>query len=191
MSTFSSLRLPACTFLLTVCLAAGPALADKLSEYANARFPVVKGYGGVVVPPAAVMHADKAQRYQIVVETTSEAPDPSKPNPSLERAARLVNLLAQDGVRPKPGDIVVIIHGKATPLVLNDTKYRARFQVTNPNLELIQRLKAAGVSVNVCSQALVGENIAVADVDGRVQVDVAGMTTLATLQLKGYALLPD
>jgi hypothetical protein len=34
-------------------------------------------------------------------------------------------------------------------------------------------------------------NIEPADIDPDVQIDVSALTTLATLQLRGYALIPD
>ena len=86
---------------------------------------------------------------------------------------------------------MAIIHGAATPSILNADAYRKRNGAPNPNLDLIRRLRAAGVSVRVCSQALAGQRITATDVAEDVQIDVAGVTTLANLQLRGYALIPD
>ena len=72
-----------------------------------------------------------------------------------------------------------------------DTAYRARHGSPNPSLELIRKLKDAGVSVRVCSQALAGHSIAPDAVDQLVQVDLAALTTLTNLQLRGFALIPD
>ena len=102
-----------------------------------------------------------------------------------------MNLLAEDGVQPKRGDVVAIFHGPATPAIMSEAAYKARFEGTpNPNLELIARLQKAGVSVRVCSQALAGNSIRTSEVDRSVQVDVAALTTVANLQLRGYALIP-
>lgn len=60
----------------------------------------------------------------------------------------------------------------------------------NPSLELIRKLRDAGVSVRVCSQALAGHSIAPQAVDPAVQVDVAAIITLANLQLRGWVLMP-
>ena len=103
-----------------------------------------------------------------------------------------MNLLAADGVRPVSGDVVAVMHGKATPIVMDDAAYRTRHNgAANPNLELIDQLKKAGVSVRVCSQALAAASIAPEAVDKRVKIDVAALTTLANLQLRGHALIPD
>jgi intracellular sulfur oxidation DsrE/DsrF family protein len=103
-----------------------------------------------------------------------------------------VNLLAIDGVKPSPGDIVAIVHGPATPSILQNAAYgRKAGGKPNPNLELLTKLKAAGVTVAVCDQALHGQGFQSEDVVQEVRIDVSALTTLATLQLKGWALIPD
>ena len=85
-----------------------------------------------------------------------------------------------------------MIHGPATPLVMNDAAYAERMKTrTNPNLPLIAALQSAGVSVRVCSQALAGNKIDAASVEKTVEIDVSALTTMATLQLRGWALIPD
>ena len=152
----------------------------------------VPGHGAVRVVPQTTERPDKSMRYQVVFSVTQPAPDAASVNPSLEKVARFLNLLAGEGIRPKPGDIVAVIHGKATTAALNDGKYRQRNNgAANPNLDLIAQLRAAGAEVHVCSQALAGQKIPVEDVDKRVQIDLAALTTLATLQLRDYAMITD
>ena len=81
---------------------------------------------------------------------------PGKINPTLDRMARFINLLGADGVHLAAGDLVAIVHGPATALVMDDASYRAKFGVANPNLELIEHLRQNGAEVRVCSQALAG-----------------------------------
>ncbi|WP_333953096.1 hypothetical protein [Sphingomonas aerolata] len=47
------------------------------------------------------------------------------------------------------------------------------------------------MSVQVCSQALIGNGIDPATVGKSVETDVSALTTMATLQLRGWALIPD
>ena len=89
-------------------------------------------------------------------------------------------------------DIAVIIHGPATPLVLQNAPYAARMKVAaNPNAALIAALQKAGVSIRVCSQAMVGNEIMPNQVASGVEIDDSALTTLANLQIRGYALIPD
>ena len=104
--------------------------------------------------PDAKERPDRSLRYRVLFSVTKAAATPDQVNPSLEKVARFVNLLGADGVHPKPGDVVVIMQGPATPLVLTDARYAERNKVaSNPNLPLIAALRSAGVSVRVCSQA--------------------------------------
>lgn len=177
--------------VLTLALACA-AVACAQQSPAPASGAAVPGYGATHTPPGALERPDKALRYKVLFSITQAAGGPTRTNANLDKVARFMNLLAEDGVRPAQGDVVAIFHGAATPAVMSDAAYKARFNGTaNPNLELIDRLRKAGVSVRVCSQALAGNDIPVKDVVPGVEVDVAALTTMASLQLRGYALIPD
>ncbi len=153
--------------------------------------PAVPGHGATHTAAGAAERPSDALRYRVLFSIT-QGGDAGKPNESLDKVARFMNLLAEYGVRPAPGDVAAVVHGKATPVVLSDAGYRSRHAgAANPNLDLIGRLRQAGVSLRVCSQALAAAGIAPDEVDGRVQIDVAALTTLANLQLRGHALIPD
>ena len=169
---------------MTTCLAQAQAQSP-------AR-PAVPGFGATHTAPHAAERPSKSLHYKVVFSITQGNDDTTKPNTSLDKVARFMNLLAADGVQPVPGDVVAVIHGKATPIVMDEAAYRTRNNgIANPNLELIDQLKKAGVSVRVCSQALAAASIAPEAVDKRVEIDVAALTTLANLQLRGHVLIPD
>lgn len=155
-------------------------------------FPVIPQFGGIFPMPTAAERPDPKLHYRVIFNITKPATLPDKLNPSLEKVARLVNLLGADGVRPAAGDIVAIVQGPATPVILKNAAYRARTKAEkNPNLALITALKKAGVSVRVCSQAMIGNGITPDQVSPDVIVDDSALTTLTNLQLRGYALIPD
>ncbi len=171
---------------LLLCLQTGAAMA------ADQRHPVMEGYGAIVPLPTAKERPDRSLRYRVVFSVTKAAAAPDQVDPSLEKVARFLNLLGADGVRPAPGDVVVVVHGPATSIVMADARYAARSQgAHNPNLPLIAALRSAGVSVRVCSQALAANRFDPAEVSEGVEMDVAALTTLANLQLRGWALIPD
>lgn len=152
----------------------------------------IPGYGAITPMPDAKERPDPALRYRVLFTVTKASSAADRPNPSLEKVARFLNLMAADGVRPVRGDIVVIINGPATPLILSDEPYAERNKVErNLNLPLIAALRHAGVSVRVCSQALGGNHIDAVDICPQIEVDVSALTTSATLQLRGWALIPD
>lgn len=159
---------------------------------ADPRHPVVQNFGAISPMPAAKERPDRKLRYRVLFSVTKAPASPDQVNPNLEKVARFLNLLGADGVRPLPGDVAVVIHGPATPLVMDDAAYAERLKTANnPNLPLIAALRSAGVSIRVCSQALVGNKIDPATVAKTVEIDVSALTTMATLQLRGWALIPD
>lgn len=172
--------------ILATAFTAAPACAQQRGT------PAIENYGATAPTDGAAERPDPTLRYRVLFDVTRASADASKPSPSLEKIARFLNLLATDGVHPKPGDVVAIVYGPATPVVATDAVYATRTKAPiNPNLPLIARLQAAGVTVAVCSQALHGNDIATKDVAPGIRVDVSAITTQATLQLRGWALIPD
>ena len=154
--------------------------------------PRIAGYGAIAPPTGAETPAEPGLRYRLVFSVTKAAATPDKVNPSLDKVARLLNLLGRDNILPAPGDIVVIVQGAATPIVTNSTVYAAKTKaMSNPNLELIAKLRKAGVIVAVCSQALHANSISSGELAPAIRIDLSAMTTLAALQLRGWALIPD
>lgn len=159
---------------------------------AQTSSPRTAGYGAIAPLTGAETRAEPGLRYRLVFSVTKAAATPDKVNPSLDKVARLLNLLGRDNIRPAPGDIVVIVQGAATPIVTSSIVYAAKTTArSNPNLELIAKLRQAGVIVAVCSQALHANRIASGDLAPAVRIDLSAMTTLAALQLRGWALIPD
>lgn len=166
--------------------------ASSSAMAADPKHPVVPGYGAITPMPEAKERPDHALRYRVLFSVTKAASSPDEVNPTLEKVARFLNLLGADGVRPNPGDVVAIIHGPATALVMNAAAYAERSGgKANANLPLIAALRAAGVSVRVCSQALVGNKVDPAVVQDGIEIDVSALTTMATLQLRGWVLIND
>ena len=170
---------------LCCALAAFPALAQPTAGSA------VPGFGRTYPTEGAEQRPGPALDYRVVFDVTKAASDPAKPNPSLEAAARFLNLLAADGVHPATGHIVLIVHGPATVAVTGNPAYaRKTGERANPNLALIEQLRATGAVVAVCSQAMQGNGVASNELAPGVRVDVSALTTLVNLQLRGWALIP-
>lgn len=153
--------------------------------------PPVPHFGAVVPLPDAANQPDPALQYRVVFDIDAAAGDNNAPHPSFVKVARLLNLLATRGVRPRDGDVVAIVHGPAMAAIMTQEAHKARFGIGNPNETLIAELEAAGAQVHVCGQALHARKIAASEVVPQVKVDLAAVTTLATLQLRGFALITD
>lgn len=171
----------ACSLLLAV-----PALAQSPSGPGGASHDQTYPTGALAERP------DPELDYRVVFDVTKAAADPAQPNPRFAAIARFLDLLAADGVRPEPGHIVAIVHGPATPAIAgNDAYARKTGHSANPNLALIEKLRAAGVTIAVCSHAMHKNRISASETAPGVRVDLSAMTTLANLQLRGWALIPD
>lgn len=153
--------------------------------------PLIAPYGKIAPAPDAAKQPDPAINYRVAFSIAKPSPEPGKVNPSLDKVARYLNLLASAKVTPKKGNIIAVVHGPATDLVLDHRAFRAKHGVDNPNLALINALARAGAEVHVCAQALAGQKIPRSDVASSVTVDLSALTTLTTLQLKGWSVMSD
>ncbi len=170
---------------IVAALLASPVLAQTQPR-------LVPDFGTYFEIPEPYEKLDPSLRYRVVFDVAQPARKPGAVHQGLERVARMVNLLGRHGVTPKPGDIVVTLHGQAAKTALTAAAHAKRFEgQANPNAELIRQLTRAGVSVRLCGQSMVAMGFAKDELNPDVQVDIAAITTLATLQLQGYAIIQD
>lgn len=150
--------------------------------------PVIPGHGGVVLRPQAVEPPRAGAK--VLFDVTANSAD-SEPNKGLDRVARLLNLYGAHGLEPQDIQICVVLHGDATRAALGDADYQKRFgPEKNPNLPLIAKLRAAGVDIQVCGQALNYKGIADAEVEPGISIAAAALTTIIHKQAEGYSYLP-
>lgn len=170
---------------LFAMIAASPAFAQTSA-------PLIPDYGKFAEIADPFEAVDPSLRYRIVFDVSQPARKADEVHQGLERVARIVNLLAHHGAALQAGDIVVTLHGPAARFALSEAAFAKRFEgETNPNAELIRQLTAAGVSVRLCGQSMAANKFAQEELNPDVRVDVSAITTIATLQLKGYAVIQD
>jgi intracellular sulfur oxidation DsrE/DsrF family protein len=162
--------------------------ADTTAPPLELSYPKIQNHGGIVSLPDAAQQPRAAAKVVFDI-TTDNAP--GEVNRGLDRVARYVNLSAGAGVDSGRIQIAAVVHGPATQSILKDSAYaRHRETRENPNLDLIRQLKAAGVELYVCGQALAHHRFDQADVAPEVTIAVAAMTVSVNKQLEGYAYLP-
>jgi len=160
------------------------------ASLAQASEPV-PDYGKISPVAGASNLPDRQLQYRVIFSVTKASEKPANASASLEKVARFLNLLGSQGIPRRKQDVIVILHGQATTAVLEDNAYRSRYGVPNPNLPLIRALRKAGATVHVCGQALAAQKIDPAALAADVIIDLSAMTTIATLQLRGWVLLPE
>ncbi|MGH8402209.1 MAG: DsrE family protein [Gammaproteobacteria bacterium] len=152
--------------------------------------PVIKGAGSMHPLPQAAFQPQKDVTYKAVFSVTHGQKNPKDLDDGLDHVARAVNVFASAGIPLEHLKFVVIIHGGATPIVLDNAHYKKAFGVDNPNLKVIKELKAAGVDIAVCGQAVAGEDYDYSWVNPDVKVALSALSTIVILQQEGYALMP-
>jgi intracellular sulfur oxidation DsrE/DsrF family protein len=130
---------------------------------------------------------DPGLTYKIVFDIGKAAPKIDEVNPRLITISRYYNTLAKGGVPADHRKFVVVFHQEGTEIALNNAAYKARKDGhDNPNIAMIHSMKQAGVDFRVCGQGVLAKKIDMAAINPDVQVDQWAMTTITTLQLRGY-----
>lgn len=180
---FTALSVALCGIALTTLGAAARA-ADP-----DWTYPTIQGFGKIVSLPGASLQPSKDADYKVVFNLTTGG-DADKVNPALDRVARAVNLFTSAGVPLSHLHFIVVVHGPATPLTLDNDHYREKFHVDNPNLKLIGELEKVNVKVAVCGQALAHQSFPQNWVNPQVEITLSAITDLILLEQQGYVLVP-
>jgi hypothetical protein len=86
--------------------------------------------------------------------------------------------------------MAIVLHGAATKESLSNEAYTKLFSKPNPNRELIGQLRAAGVEILVCGQALNHAGYDPAQTADEVKVALSAATAIINRQTQGFAYLP-
>lgn len=149
-------------------------------------YPEIEGYGGIIPLKESIL---PEKENKVIIDITMSADEPNQVNLAYDRIARLVNLYHFAGSKKGDLSLAIITHGGATFTVLNNESYQKKFGTDNPNLEIIAKLKAYGVKIMVCGQALIKRGFEPHDLNKNVDMALSAITTLTDFQKKGYALL--
>lgn len=175
----------------TLALACSSVFAQQ--NYSDSGFwttPTIQNYGKMHYLAKGAYQPEKGATYKIVFALTKGPKTPADVNPALDHVARTVNLYVAAGVPVSHLKFVAIAYGEATTIALSDAAYQAKFGTKNPNLPLIAALRHDGVDVAVCGQAVAEHHFNYSDVDKSVTTALSGLTTVTTLEHKGYTLMP-
>ncbi len=177
-------------FLATICACALTILSGGVAAAElNWVNPAVPDFGSSVALPDSAMQPDRNADYKVVFNITAGGPN-DKINPSLERVARAANIFASAGVPLSHLHFIAVVHGPATPSVLDNDHYQEKFSSDNPNVKLISELKAAGVKVVVCGQALANSKFPQEWVNKDVEVTLSAISSVIILEKQGYVIFP-
>jgi intracellular sulfur oxidation DsrE/DsrF family protein len=103
-----------------------------------------------------------------------------------------INLLASDFHDwNTKGEIVIIFHGDAAYLVLNDESYNMNRRVTtrNPYKNILNGLMEKGVHLELCGATAKGNHWGNANLLPGIEVNVNAMVRLTQLEEEGYTMI--
>jgi intracellular sulfur oxidation DsrE/DsrF family protein len=130
---------------------------------------------------------DPSLTYKIVFDIGKGAAKVDDVNQGLTVISRYFNTLAKGGVPADHRKFVVVFHQEGTEIALNNAAFKAvKDGHDNPNIALIHSMKQAGIDFRVCGQGVLGRKIEMTTINPEIQIDQWAMTTITTLQLRGY-----
>mgnify|MGYP006161187851 CR=1 FL=1 len=151
--------------------------------------PVIDGYGEVKYFEKAAIQPNPSLEYKLLFDIENET-EKNGVNKGLWVIARTLNMLSLGKVPSNNIKIVASIHGDASFIALNDKAYQNKFAKSNPNLDLINKLRVEGVELFVCSQATAARNIDHESINTKIIPALSGLSVLATYQQKAFILMP-
>lgn len=169
-------------YLITISIA----IIFSLNSFAqNGANPIIKNFGTIYEIENAI-NPDAGIEYKIVVDLKTLQRDKESINPGLNNVARMLNLHGLGGVKAENLKVVVAIHGGATDVILNNDAYQKKYELDNPNLQLIDELKEAGVELYVCGQSLLARNYEHDQVNTQIKIGLSMLTVVTTYMHNGY-----
>lgn len=119
---------------------------------------------------------------------TLGARHPDQLLPALNHAGSELNALAAVHIPRSHAKFAVVFHGDAIDGILDDARYRAKFNVPNPNLEMLSEMRAAGAERFACGQNLAAVRVDPADIPKDVTVAGGALSVRMAYENDGYAL---
>ncbi|MEN8125585.1 MAG: DsrE family protein [Bacteroidota bacterium] len=169
-----------CVFIITFSVS---------SQVKTIKGPVFKDFGNVYKIKNPDLLLEKNKIYKVIFDVYTDVDDINEINPSINTVARFINMHAQNGVKLKDMEIVLVLHGKAIKNALNDGSFKKKYKISNPNAKLLTALKKADVKTYVCAQSLIHKGYHKNDLSNDVELSLSALTALVYYQDKGYQLI--
>ena len=176
---------------LSMRLAAIVALSTFLAGMAHAEEALpIPGVPAARDLPGVPNSPDPDAVYKVAFDLVVTDEDLSDPYPMLQPIAIYVNTLANFGVPRENRHISIILHRGSGLIGLTNEAFKARHNgQDNPNIEMIRKLHAAGVTFHQCGQGVLARGLEEGDLLDEIQIDYWALTTLIELERQGYVVI--
>nr|WP_288935565.1 DsrE family protein [uncultured Allomuricauda sp.] len=148
--------------------------------------PIIEDYGAVWEIDNPDFKTDTSQEFKVVFDVKDGPESDTEINRNLNTVARFLNMHAQNGIPLSQLKVALIVHGSAARNLLSDEAFQKRYEVDNPNRELVESLLGAGVEIIICGQSSKTRGLPKEDLIPGVKIALSAMTANIQLQNQGY-----
>lgn len=195
-SAFSSILFFVCCSNIALSQATPPTREELFKKQESKMiFPLIKGGAmcGVIPVEDITSKPDPNKEVKLIfdfTQSTSSGNQANKINEGLEEVARVLNLHIAAGVKKEKLKAVIVFHSGSILSVMKNEFYQQKYKATNPNLDILGQLTAAGVNMVICGQSLALRDIPHPMVLPEVKIAYAAKTTLSKYLGEGYVEFP-
>ncbi|MES2293857.1 MAG: DsrE family protein [Pseudomonadota bacterium] len=176
--TFSNFVRPGLMAAALIC-------ATAFAAPAYAQTAPITGVPSAKDFPGANEMPDPSLDYKIAFDmNTMESPD--QVNSGLKMIGALINTYESHGVSPSHMHLQAVFHGPTIVLVTDDATYKGRTGVEhNPNVDLLNQLRKAGLKTVVCGQSAMAQHYDFNTIK-YAQMNLSASVTFINLMTRGY-----
>ncbi len=149
---------------------------------------LIREIGGTPAVTDPSFRAPADLTYKLAWHVTEAPAEASGLADGFRRPPNVLRQLESNGVPRRNIKLAVIVHGTATPSLLNNAAYKARTGADNGSIALLTALHEAGVQIIVCGQALINRNVPRDQLLPFVQVATTATSAHVILAAQGYTV---
>lgn len=167
-------------------VAAALICAAAISVPAYAQSAPITGVPSMKDFPGANELPDPKLDYKIAFDMNTMAPSADQVNPGLKMIGALINTYESHGVSPDHLHLEAVFHGPTIVVVTDDATYKGRTGVEhNPNVDLLNQLRKAGLKTVVCGQSAMAQHYDFSTIK-YAQMNLSASVTFINLMTRGY-----
>lgn len=175
-------------FLLAPALAVALAALSARPLVAQTGEALLREIGGTPAVTDPTFRAPADLTYKMAWHVTEAPAEANGIAAGFRSPANIMRQLESNGVPRRNLRMAVIVHGTATPSLLNNAAYKARTGADNGSVALLTALHEAGVQIIVCGQALINRNVPRDQLLPFVQVATTATSAHVILATQGYVV---
>ena len=178
-------------FVRPALMAAALLLAAAVAAPALAQAAPITGVPAMKDFPGANELPDPKLDYKIAFDMNDMPASSDKVLPGLMMIGAIINTYESHGVPADHLHLVAVFHGPTIVAVTDDATYKARTGVEhNPNVDLLNQLRKAGLKTVVCGQSTMAQHYDFKSIQ-YAQINLSATVTFINLMTRGYIKLNE